>query len=129
MHKHYFKQILESHLLGLDFGTANLHPVPPVMRLAGITPPGMILRLPSAAWDCYSPFCARTWVKGEWIHRSVVLMLWGGCDMQRGTGIRYCFFTLFPNIPRLPAKFWHLESEECRGGVFCKLSTFNPQLK
>lgn len=54
----------------------------------------------------------------------------GGCDMQIGRGIQYCFLTLFPNTPRPSAKwFWNLGKETCHGGVFCKLSSFNPQLK
>lgn len=48
--KHYFKNILESHLLCLGFVTGDPCPVPEVvMRLAGRTTPGIILRHPSVA--------------------------------------------------------------------------------
>lgn len=46
-HKHYFRNILGSHLLCLSFDTGDLCPVPAVVvRLAGRTAPGMILMHP-----------------------------------------------------------------------------------
>lgn len=70
--KHYFENILKSHLLCLGFVTGDPCPIPAfVTRLAGRATPGTILRRPSAAWDCYSSFTASRWVEGKWICRSV----------------------------------------------------------
>lgn len=68
------------------------------------------------------------WRGNEFIGQ--VFPCWGGYNMQIGRRIQYCFLTLFPYTPRLSARcFWHLGSKPGHGGVFCKLSNFNPQLK
>lgn len=54
----------------------------------------------------------------------------GGCDMQKGRGIKYCFLTLFLSTPWLSARWlWHLGSKTFLSEVFCKLPSFNVQFK
>lgn len=102
---------MESHLLCLGFNTGNLHPVPAAMALAGRTPPCMILRLPSAAWDCHSPFCASRWVEGEWIHKSV-FPCWGGmwhADRQKNTVVFPYSFSQHPDSLQNDSITWEIK--------------------